>query len=105
MPASASESVAGFSGAALFAAGFSGAAAASESAPAATAAESVTHLMRDPPAPAAGTGTAGLFVRVDLGLLEPARVVNVDGLPLGEDVEASDARLAMPVAGVLDPAE
>src|SRR5512132_3913678 len=42
---------------------------------------------------------------VDLGLLELARVVDVDRLPLGEEVERGLARLAVPVAGVLDAAE
>src|SRR5215813_11378703 len=42
---------------------------------------------------------------VDLGLLELARVVDVDRLPLGEEVERGLARFAMPVARVLDAAE
>src|SRR5919205_346240 len=42
---------------------------------------------------------------VDLGLLEPPRVVDVDRLPLGEDVERGLARLAVPVPGVLRAAE
>src|SRR3954453_13396988 len=42
---------------------------------------------------------------VDLGPLKPAGVVDVDRLPLGEDVEGGLARLAMAVPGVLRPAE
>src|SRR6478609_2425990 len=42
---------------------------------------------------------------VDLGLLELARVVDVDRLPLGEEVERGLARLAVPVTRVLDAAE
>src|SRR5207248_10114298 len=50
------------------------------------------------PAPALRRG-------VDLRLLEPPRVVDVDRLPLGEDVERGLARLAVTVAGVLRAAE
>src|SRR3954452_16664808 len=42
---------------------------------------------------------------VDLGPLKPAGVVDVDRLPLGEDVEGGLARLAMAVPGVLRAAE
>src|SRR3954453_10911781 len=42
---------------------------------------------------------------VDLGLLEPARVVHVDRLPLGEDVERGLPRLAVAVARLLGAAE
>src|SRR5262245_38395772 len=42
---------------------------------------------------------------VDLCALELARVVDVDRLPLGEDVERRLARLAVAVAGVLRAAE
>ena len=44
-------------------------------------------------------------MRVDLRLLQLAREVDVDRLPLREDVEAGDARLAVAVARVLDAAE
>src|SRR5205814_1169915 len=42
---------------------------------------------------------------VDLRLLQPARIVDEDRLPLGELVERRGARLAVAVASVLDPAE
>src|SRR5918994_2253668 len=42
---------------------------------------------------------------VDLGLLQLPRVVDVDRLPLGEEVERGLTRLAVAVAGVLDAAE
>src|SRR5689334_13031328 len=45
------------------------------------------------------------LVGVDLRLLESTREVDVDRLPLGEHVEARDARLAMAVARVLATAE
>ena len=44
-------------------------------------------------------------VVVDLRALELAGVVDVDRLPLGEDVERGLARLAVAVAGVLRAAE
>ncbi len=46
-----------------------------------------------------------LGVRVDLGLLQPARVVDVHRLDLAELLDASGAGLAEPVAGVLRAAE
>src|SRR5207244_12728359 len=53
--------------------------------------------------------TATFFVRsaggVDLRLLQLAAVVDVDRLPLGEDVERRLPRLAMAVAGVLRSSE
>src|SRR5207245_4793878 len=60
--------------------------------------------------PTSGAVGAGLLparpsVRVDLRLLELARKVHVDGLPLREDVEAGDPRLAVAVARILDAAE
>src|SRR5664279_2738853 len=42
---------------------------------------------------------------VDLGALELARVVDVDRLPLGEDVQRGLPGFAVPVAGVLRAAE
>src|ERR687896_1902783 len=48
---------------------------------------------------------ATLLGRVDLCLLQPARVVDVDGLPLGEDVERGLAGLTVPVPRVLRAAE
>src|SRR2546421_6339802 len=42
---------------------------------------------------------------VDLGLLEPPRVVDVDRLPLRELVERAGAGLTVAVAGVFDAAE
>src|SRR5207244_6988228 len=42
---------------------------------------------------------------VDLRLLQPAAVVDVDRLPLGEDVERRLAGLAVAVAGVFRAAE
>src|SRR5204862_8313584 len=42
---------------------------------------------------------------VDLRLLQLAAVVDVDGLPLGEDVEGRLAGFAVAVAGVLRAAE
>src|SRR5215208_907972 len=48
------------------------------------------------------TASAG---RVDLRLLQLPRVVDVDRLPLGEDVERGLARFAMAVPGVLRAAE
>ena len=47
----------------------------------------------------------GLFGRVDLGPLQLAGVVDVDRLPLREDVERRLTRLAVAVAGVLRAAE
>src|SRR4051812_3425277 len=52
----------------------------------------------------AGRG-AVLFRDVDLGLLELPGVVDVERLPLGEDVQRGLARLAMPVPCLLHPAE
>src|ERR1044072_8907319 len=52
----------------------------------------------------AGTKTTSLRV-VDLSLLQLARVVDVDRLPLAEDVERGLARLAVAVARVLRAAE
>src|SRR6476646_6663029 len=49
--------------------------------------------------------TSAATLGVDLGLLELARVVDVDRLPLGEEVERGLTRLAVPVARVLDAAE
>src|SRR5581483_8413615 len=46
-----------------------------------------------------------LFGRVDLRLLQPARVVDVDRLPLGEDVERRLPGLAVAVTGLLRAAE
>src|SRR3990170_5253934 len=43
--------------------------------------------------------------RIDLGALQLARVIDVDALPLAEEIERRLADLAMPVAGRLDPAE
>ena len=46
-----------------------------------------------------------VLLRVDLRALQLARVVDVDRLPLGEDVERRLAGLAVAVAGVLRAAE
>src|SRR5690242_21595689 len=46
-----------------------------------------------------------LFGDVDLRLLQAPRVVHVQGLPLGEDVERGLAGLAVAVAGLLRAAE
>src|SRR5580658_6456301 len=46
-----------------------------------------------------------LFGVVDLGALQAVTVVNVDGLPLGVEIQCCFARLTMAVAGVLDSAE
>ena len=51
------------------------------------------------------TPVVAQVARVDLGLLELPRVVDVDRLPLGEDVERGLARLAVAVAGLLRAAE
>src|SRR5215510_13741994 len=51
------------------------------------------------------SSASAAMLRVDLGLLELARVVDVDRLPLGEEVERGLTRLAVPVARVLDAAE
>ena len=57
-------------------------------------------------ATAADSGAqSALSMRVDLRPLQLAREVDVDRLPLGEDVEAGDARLAVAVARVLHAAE
>src|SRR5687767_14346977 len=49
--------------------------------------------------------SVGALVRVDLGPLQPAGEVHVDGLPLGEDLDPGDARLPVAVPRVLDSAE
>ncbi len=57
------------------------------------------------PARSANRSRLALFDRVDLGALQLARVVDVHRLPLRVEVERGLARLAVPVAGLLRPAE
>src|SRR5687768_18453699 len=45
--------------------------------------------------------SVGALVGVDLGPLQPAGEVHVDGLPLGEDLDPGDARFPVAVSGVL----
>src|SRR5579862_4993393 len=67
--------------------------------------------LRRPPRASCRAPRAGRTTRacsrsiVDLRALELARIVDIDRLPLGEHVERRLPRLAMPVAGVLRPAE
>src|SRR5205085_5013833 len=60
---------------------------------------------REEPDPRVGGIGAPLGGGVDLGFLEPPRVVDVDRLPLGEDVERRLAGLAVAVTRLLRPAE
>src|SRR6185503_18568209 len=62
------------------------------------------RLARQPESlPRAGSGSDGMIV--DLRALELAAVIDVDRLPLGENVEHGKGGFAMAVAGVLHPAE
>src|SRR6185295_19984004 len=49
----------------------------------------------------ASSALKSLFAGVDLGALQVAAVVDVDGLPLPEHLQRLDAGLAVAVAGVL----
>src|SRR5687768_13440039 len=54
---------------------------------------------------AASVDATALFVGVDLGPLELARVIDVDRLPFREEIQGRLARLAVAVARVLHAAE
>src|SRR5574341_2032052 len=49
--------------------------------------------------------TSNDSIQIDLGPLELIRVIHVDGLPLGIEINGADAAFAVPVAGLLGAAE